>query len=224
MDATLEKRPLLNNQDEDGEGAGDIPSLTTRSRGTSRSLTTRSRGTSRKQSGPSLHIDAEAGGKLSPKKLGVVLCILATELCERLAYYSVVANLVLFCTSVLGFTSNNATTISLIFSGTTYLMPIIGGYIADAHIGMYNAIYGFALIYLIGLFLIPCSAVNYESLLGDEKYELGETGRRAFYLLGLVFVCVGTGGIKANVAPFGALQVQDLGPKAVQSFFNWWVT
>ena len=29
-------------------------------------------------------------------------------------------------------------------------MPIIGGYIADAHIGMYNAIYGFSLIYLLG--------------------------------------------------------------------------
>ncbi|KAL8604550.1 hypothetical protein ACOMHN_015834 [Nucella lapillus] len=301
MDATHEKRPLLNTQEEDG----DTSSPTTRPR---------------EQSSLSLHIDAEAGDKLSPKKLGVVLCILATELCERLAYYSVVANLVLFCTSVLGFTSNDATTITLVFSGafcgsgdcrrplvgsgdcrrplvgsgdcrrpllqspdptrgllqsmeptwafcsprtkpgafcsprtkpgssavpgphqgpfavsgphqgpmqsldpwrTTYLMPIIGGYIADAHIGMYNAIYGCALIYLIGLFLIPCSAVNYESLLGDEKYELGETGRRMFYLLGLGIVCVGTGGIKANVSPFGALQVEDLGPKAVQTFFNW---
>ncbi|XP_076459423.1 solute carrier family 15 member 4-like [Babylonia areolata] len=168
-----------------------------------------------------LQIGSEQDQKLSPKKLGVVMCILATELCERLAYYSVVANLVLFCTSVLQFSSNDATTISLVFSGTTYLMPIIGGYIADAHIGMYNAIYGFAMIYLLGLFLVPCSAVDYQALFDDEKYALSVTGKRAFYLLGLVFVCIGTGGIKANVSPFGALQVQDVGPKAVQTFFNW---
>lgn len=203
MDETHEKRPLL---DQDEENSS--PAKT-------------SGRTSRQENGGALRIDTEREQKMSPKKLAVVLCILATELCERLAYYSVVANLVLYCTSVLGYSSNDAATISLVFTGTTYLMPIIGGYIADAHVGMYNAIYGFALIYLLGLFLVPCSAVDYEYLFGSEKYALSQTGRRAFYLLGLIFVCVGTGGIKANVSPFGALQVQDVGPKAVQTFFNW---
>ena len=46
-----------------------------------------------------------------------MLSILSTELCERLAYYGVVANLVLFCTSKLDFSSNDAATISLVFSG-----------------------------------------------------------------------------------------------------------
>ncbi|KAK7111646.1 solute carrier family 15 member 4-like [Littorina saxatilis] len=213
MDATHEKRPLL---DEGGSG----------SLSTNRSISEQAR---ENGAGPAIasglkistHYKPKPVSEMSPQKLMVVLCILSTELCERLAYYSVVANLVLFCTSRLDFSSNDAATISLVFSGTTYLMPIIGGYIADAHIGMYNAIYGFALIYLLGLFLLPCSAIDYDQLFDDDQYGLSVTGRRTFYMVGLVLVSIGTGGIKANVGPFGAQQVQDLGPKAIQTFFNW---
>jgi len=36
-----------------------------------------------------------------------------------------------------------------------------------------------------------------------------------------VFLAFGTGGIKANVSPFGADQVREHGPGAIQKFFNW---
>ena len=45
--------------------------------------------------------------------------------------------------------------------------------------------------------------------------------QRAYFIIALVFIAVGTGGIKANVSPFGAQQLEDAGPKAIQSFFNW---
>ena len=51
-----------------------------------------------------------------------------------------------------------------------------------------------------------------------------QTGRRTSFLTGLMFIGVGTGGIKANVGPFGAQQLEQLGAEAVQSFFNWFVT
>jgi peptide/histidine transporter 3/4 len=47
--------------------------------------------------------------------------------------------------------------------------------------------------------------------------------RRQLYIAGLVFIAIGTGGIKANVGPFGAQQLHDLGDTAVKSFFNWFV-
>lgn len=46
-----------------------------------------------------------------------VACILLTELCERLVYYSVMANMILFCTSKLEMSSTTAATINLVFSG-----------------------------------------------------------------------------------------------------------
>ena len=63
---------------------------------------------------------------------------------------------------------------------------------------------------------IPCQLSLLLRLLLQET-------RKIYFFLGLVFIALGTGGIKANVGPFGAQQVDDLGADAVQSFFNWYV-
>lgn len=154
-------------------------------------------------------------------RIFVVVCVLVVELCERLAYYSVQSNLVLFCTSLLDLTSNQATTVSLVFSGTVYLIPIVGGYIADAWSNRFNVIYGSGLIYLCGLFLVLCAAPRYSEVFGADMGEPSVEFRRIFYIGGLSLVAIGTGGIKSNVGPFGAQQVEDMGAEAVQVFFNW---
>lgn len=48
-----------------------------------------------------------------------------------------------------------------------------------------------------------------------------QDARTGYYMAGLFFVAVGTGGIKANVGPYGALQAEQIGPQAVQTFFQW---
>ncbi|KAL3877158.1 hypothetical protein ACJMK2_034906 [Sinanodonta woodiana] len=173
------------------------------------------------------HADSDEKTELVPERQGrlrdriaVVACILVTELCERLTYYSVVANMVLFCTSKLKLTSDEASNVNWVFTGTVYIIPVFGGFVADAIAGKYNTIFGSGLIYLLGLFLLPASAVDYKNWFKAEE-DLSLEARKGFFFLGLVFVAIGTGGIKANVGPFGALQVDDLGKDAVQSFFNW---
>ncbi|XP_060577715.1 solute carrier family 15 member 4-like [Ruditapes philippinarum] len=163
---------------------------------------------------------SKSGGKITGERLFVVASILVTELCERLTYYSVVANMVLFCTSELNFSSDDASVVTLVFSGTVYLIPVIGGYVADSLAGKYNTILGSGLIYVLGLFLLPASAVDYRKWFGGEE-DLSIEARKGYFFSGLVLVAIGTGGIKANVGPFGAQQVDDLGSDAVQSFFNW---
>eukprot|EP00105_Crassostrea_gigas_P033504 XP_011456906.1 PREDICTED: solute carrier family 15 member 4 isoform X1 [Crassostrea gigas] len=166
-----------------------------------------------------------ASRPMSRQQLVVVGCILMCELCERLTYYSVTANVVLFCTNTLKLESTTAATVSLVFSGTVFIIPVIGGYIADTLAGKYNTILGSGLIYVLGLFLLPTSAFDYTDFFGTDDdgvpFDLSTSMRRVYYFMGLVFVAIGTGGIKANVGPFGAQQVEDLGPEAVQSFFNW---
>ncbi|CAG2246363.1 PHT [Mytilus edulis] len=162
----------------------------------------------------------EVNPRFTRKRLLIVGSVLMTELCERLTYYSVVANLILFCTSTLDISSTDAARINLVFSGSVFIIPIFGGYIADAFTGKYNAIFGSGLIYVIGLVLLPASAVDYKAWFGNHNDISTET-RRGFFISSLVLIAIGTGGIKANVGPFGAQQVENLGPQAVQSFFNW---
>lgn len=58
--------------------------------------------------------------KMTSAKLFVVGSILVTELCERLTYYSVVANMVLFCSSILNYSDDDASVITLVFAGKSF--------------------------------------------------------------------------------------------------------
>lgn len=45
------------------------------------------------------------------------ICILLNELCERMCFFSISSNMVIFCTNVLLYTSVEAVTINLVFMG-----------------------------------------------------------------------------------------------------------
>ena len=53
-----------------------------------------------------------------------------------------------------------------------------------------------------------------------------QSWRQGYFAVALVFIAIGTGGIKSNIGPFGAQQLEDRGfdTVAVQSFWNWYVT
>ena len=55
--------------------------------------------------------------RITKERLIVVLSILVLELCERLTFYSVVANMVLFCTSILKMSSDQASVVTWVFAG-----------------------------------------------------------------------------------------------------------
>lgn len=103
------------------------------------------------------------------------------------------------------------------YIGTCFLLPIIGGYLADAKFGRYNTIYGSSLLYLLGIILLTATTYNYPA-----DYALSLHSKAGFLAVALILIAIGTGGIKPNVSLLGADQVKDEGQNVTQTFFSWY--
>ena len=103
----------------------------------------------------------------------------------------------------------------LIILGTCYLIPLFGGWLADAHLGRFNTIYGSSLLYVVGTILLAAVSVRNKTLatwFDDKSFAHDHTIRLVYFVISLVLISFGTGGIKANVSPFelGQLQILEL--------------
>ncbi|XP_043706761.1 protein NRT1/ PTR FAMILY 5.2-like isoform X2 [Telopea speciosissima] len=140
--------------------------------------------------------------------------IVGYEVFERMAYYGIASNLVLYLTKKLHegtvSSSNNVTN----WVGTVWMTPIIGAYIADAHLGRYWTFVISSGIYLVGMCLLT---------LAVSLPALRQVG---IFYCALYLIAVGAGGTKPNISTMGADQFDYFEPKEkVQklSFFNWWM-
>ncbi|PIA36295.1 hypothetical protein AQUCO_03400294v1 [Aquilegia coerulea] len=159
--------------------------------------------------------------------------IVGYEVFERMAYYGIASNLVVYLTSRLHegtvTSSNNVTN----WVGTVWITPILGAYIADAHLGRYWTFVISAAIYLMGMCLLtmvvsipalrpPSCAPGVE----DFNCEKASTFQVGIFYCALYIIAVGTGGTKPNISTMGADQFDEYEPKEkIQklSFFNWWM-
>ncbi|XP_057504480.1 protein NRT1/ PTR FAMILY 8.1-like [Actinidia eriantha] len=152
--------------------------------------------------------------------------ILGNECCERLAYYGINTNLVNYLKFQLNQSSVEAVSNVTNWSGTCYVTPLIGAFLADAYLGRYWTIATFSIIYVFGMTLLTLSAsIPGLKPLCDAKNVCHSTGpQTGVFYVGLYLIALGTGGIKPCVSPFGADQFDDSDEaekKSKSSFFNW---
>ncbi|XP_038887496.1 protein NRT1/ PTR FAMILY 5.2-like isoform X1 [Benincasa hispida] len=160
--------------------------------------------------------------------------IVAYEVFERMAYYGIATNLVVYLTDRLHqgivTSANNVTN----WIGTVWMTPIIGAYIADAYLGRYWTFVTASAIYLVGMVLLTM-AVTLPALrpppCGNEGKD-GQCDKQAsplqvgIFYSALYIIALGTGGTKPNISTMGADQFDDFEPKERTqklSFFNWWM-
>jgi peptide/histidine transporter 3/4 len=151
--------------------------------------------------------------------------ILGNECCERLAYYGMSTNLLLYFKHHLNQHSTVASRNLSNWSGTCYITPLIGAFLADAYLGRYWTIAIFSIIYVMGMTLLTLSA----SVPGLKPSCSGGTchpteAQSVATFTALYLVALGTGGIKPCVSSYGADQFDDadeVEQKHKSSFFNW---
>ncbi|KAG7996660.1 hypothetical protein I3843_01G172600 [Carya illinoinensis] len=124
--------------------------------------------------------------------------------------------------------SNNVTN----WVGTIWITPILGAYVADAHLGRYWTFVIASIIYISGMSLLTLS-VSVSSLKPPrcleadvENCKKASTLQLAVFYGSLYILAVGTGGTKPNISTIGADQFDDFDPKEKAhklSFFNWWM-
>lgn len=85
--------------------------------------------------------------------------IFGCEVCERVAFYAISSNLVIYLTTVLhedvSMSAKNVNN----WGGTTFMTPLLGAFVADAFLGRYWTITGFSCCYFL-VTLILNSAFN----------------------------------------------------------------
>ncbi|PAA76749.1 hypothetical protein BOX15_Mlig010206g1 [Macrostomum lignano] len=135
-----------------------------------------------------------------------VYFIVTNEFCERFNYFGVRTILTLYLLKFIGLSSDHSTAIFHLFVVVCYFSPIIGGIVADSLLGRFWTIVILSIVYCIGGVVLAATAVPHLGLAGA--------------LIGLLLIGLGTGGIKPNVAAFGADQIPEGKAWMREAFFS----
>ncbi|GMP50927.1 hypothetical protein CsSME_00017344 [Camellia sinensis var. sinensis] len=154
------------------------------------------------------------------------LFIIAIEFSERLSYFGIATSLIIYLTKVIHQDLKTAAKSCNYWSGVTTMMPLLGGFLADAYLGRFTTILASSVVYLLGLILLAMSTIV-PSLkpcgtgICHEPRKIHEV----VFFLSIYLISIGTGGHKPALESFGADQFDDDHPeerKKKMSFFNWW--
>ncbi|KAL2317062.1 hypothetical protein Fmac_030938 [Flemingia macrophylla] len=154
--------------------------------------------------------------------------LLGYETFERMGFYGVASNLVNYLTTQL-----HEDTVSSVrnvnnWSGTVWITPILGAYVADSYLGRFWTFSLSSLIYVLGMILLTL-AVSLKSLrptCTNGICNKASTLQISVFYMALYTMAIGAGGTKPNISTFGADQFDDFDPNEKEmksSFFNWWM-
>ncbi|KAI4327103.1 hypothetical protein L6164_019603 [Bauhinia variegata] len=167
---------------------------------------------------------AKTGGWTSA---AMILCAEATE---RLTTLGIAFNLVTYLTGTMHFGNASAANTVTNFLGTSFMLCLLGGFVADTFLGRYLTIAIFATVQALGVTILTISTIipslhPSKCTAGSGKPCEPASGMQLLVLyLALYVTALGTGGLKSSVSGFGSDQFDDseeTEKKRMLKFFNW---
>ncbi|CAF1286967.1 unnamed protein product [Adineta ricciae] len=164
------------------------------------------------------------------KRLSMLFVLLAVGF-ERLTFYSLSGNLILFLTSHhIRWTSRHSLNASFIFFGASYASALFFSWISDAKVGRVKTIVIGFLIYIVGYVFFPLFSHGevYKVICGGPPVHIHESAPYFHekcsiqITAALVITAIGIGAVEANIAVLGAEQIR--GQKATTQYFAQYYT
>ena len=78
----------------------------------------------------------------------------AIEFSERLSYFGLATSLVLYLTKIIHQDLKTAARNVNFWAGVTTLMPLLGGFLADAYLGRYTTVIASCIVYLMVIYIM----------------------------------------------------------------------
>ncbi|KAL9231117.1 hypothetical protein vseg_006379 [Gypsophila vaccaria] len=153
--------------------------------------------------------------------------IVGGETCERLTTLGIGVNLVPYLRDVMHLGTADAANTVTNFVGTSFMLCLLGGFVADTFLGRYLTIAIFAMVQASGVLVLTISTIvptlrpppctNQQCLPATEM-------QLAVLYLALYLTALGTGGVKSSVSGFGSDQFDESNKDEkvkMTTFFNW---
>ncbi|KAG8491645.1 hypothetical protein CXB51_014981 [Gossypium anomalum] len=151
------------------------------------------------------------------------------ELFERLSTMAIMVNLVTYLVGTMHLSSAISSNISINFGGTSYMLCLLGGILADTFLTRYQTIAIFAVVNAMGTCLLavstglpklrppPCNPTRSNECVKANSLQMD------VYTFSLYLYGIGLGGIKSSVSGFGTDQFDKNDEKEklqMATFFN----
>ncbi|WOK95375.1 protein NRT1/ PTR FAMILY 6.3-like [Canna indica] len=156
--------------------------------------------------------------------------ILVVELNERLTTLGIASNLVTYLTITMHLGNAASANTVTNFMGTSFMLCLFGGFVADTFLGRYLTIAIFAAVQAAGMTILTISTIL-PGLRPPACADLASGGcvkasgaQLGVLDLALYLTALGTGGLKSSVSGFGSDQFDETnrGEKTqMMKFFNW---
>ncbi|BBH08481.1 Major facilitator superfamily protein, partial [Prunus dulcis] len=156
--------------------------------------------------------------------------ILGIEICERLSTMGIGVNLVTYLVGTMHLPSSTSANIVTDFVGTSFLLCLLGGFLADSFLGRYNTIAIFASIQTLGMVALAISVKLPQlrpplchATAASNNCKQANGFQMGIFYLALYTIGLGIGGLKSSVSGFGTDQFDEKDDKEkaqMAYFFN----
>ncbi|KAL1194259.1 Protein NRT1/ PTR FAMILY 4.1 [Cardamine amara subsp. amara] len=157
-------------------------------------------------------------GKHGGIKAASIACVV--EVMENMVFLAYSTNFMMYFTKSMHYPSAQAANMVTNFIGTSFLLTIFGGFVADSFLTRSAAFVIFCSIELLGLILLTLQA-HYPKLQphGDKTPS---TLQATILFTGLYTVATGVGGVKGSLPAHGGDQLGSRNQRLISGFFNWY--